>query len=110
MGLSHLSPEELSRWVDASCAAQGVQSKVDDPTVVRRVSVLLGAADEGQRAQPRSGSTPPLASGSEAPDRGDSCGIQFAGSEGTWTDYGMVEDGTDDLVLPAQVQRRPGAA
>lgn len=110
MGLSNLSSEQLAMWVDASCAAQGVAVKVADPTVVRRVSVLLGAVDEPKRAHPRSGSTHRLAADSEAPDRRDSGGIQFTGSTGSGADHGVVEHGTDDLVLTRQVQRRPGAA
>ncbi|GAB2767856.1 hypothetical protein GCM10027020_20870 [Nocardioides salsibiostraticola] len=55
MGLSHLTDEELAAWVTASCEAQGVPVRVTDPTVVRRVGTLLGAATAGTRARKRSG-------------------------------------------------------
>lgn len=53
MGLSNLPPEEIAALVVDSCAASGVPVKVTDPTVVRRVGVLLGAPVGGQRAHPR---------------------------------------------------------
>jgi hypothetical protein len=40
------TPEEVKRWVEASCAAQGVPVKVTDTIVVRRVGMLLGAGSE----------------------------------------------------------------
>lgn len=43
-----LSAEDLAAWVAKSCAAQGVPVKVTDPTVLRRVAVLLGR-DQHQR-------------------------------------------------------------
>lgn len=38
--------EEVRRWVEASCAAQGVPVKVTDALVVRRVGMLLGAGSD----------------------------------------------------------------
>jgi hypothetical protein len=71
MGLSNLPPETLAAWVEASCAAQGVPAKVTDPTVVRRVGALLGAApdsgSQGGRGRKRSGTRPP---GGAAPGGG----------------------------------------
>lgn len=46
---SHLAPEELAAWVAQSCAAQGLPVKVTDPTVVRRVALLLRSGKSDQR-------------------------------------------------------------
>lgn len=54
MGLSHLPPDELAAWVEASCAAQGVPARITDAHVVREVAVLLGGpvrAGSGRTAQ-----------------------------------------------------------
>lgn len=63
MGLSRLSPDALAAWVEASCASQGLAVKITDPTVVRRVGALLGAATDpgplGGRGRKRSGTRPP---------------------------------------------------
>src|SRR4051794_26740681 len=86
--------EEVERWVQASCAAQGVPVKVTDALVVRRVGLLLGAgsdaagrADAG-RAQAaaaactRRADRPARTAGAlQLPDRLDSLGVQAAGTQ-----------------------------
>lgn len=110
MGLSHLPPDSLAAWVEASCAAQGVPVKVADPTVVSRVGALLGARVEGTRAQPRSGSTRPLGRGSVAPPDAHAGGVQGLHSGTARGDLDVVDQGGHDRVLPRQIEAAPGAA
>jgi hypothetical protein len=110
MGLSHLSRDEIAAWVAQSCAASGVSVKVTDPTVVRRVGVLLGGAADGPGAQPRSGSARAIAARSVAPHDGHAGGVQHPGSGGAGSDHGVVDQGLDDGVLPGQVQGLPASA
>lgn len=49
---------DVAGWVEASCAAQGVEVKIDDLAVLRRIGVLLGA-DEGGAGAPSGASAPP---------------------------------------------------
>lgn len=110
MGLSGLPAERIAELVAASCAAQGVPVKVSDPTVVRRVGVLLGGPVAGSRAHPRSGSTRPGSGRSVAPHDRDTGGVEPGGSRGAGPDAHVVEQGSDDGVLSVQVQACPGAA
>lgn len=55
VGLSGVPDEVVAAMVQASCLAQGVPVKIVDPTVVRRVAVLLGAVPVGARGRKRSG-------------------------------------------------------
>lgn len=110
MGLSSLTPEEVAAWVAASCAAQGVPVKVTDPTIVRRMGALLGAASDGSRAHPRSGSTRAADAGSVAPDDLDAGGVQRPGARASWSDHGMVDQGGDDGVLSSEVEGFPRSA
>jgi len=55
-----VSPETLAAWVLASCAAQGLQVKVTDPSTIRRVGTLMGVGVSARgkpsgrsRAEPR---------------------------------------------------------
>ena len=117
------TPEEVQRWVEASCAAQGVPVKVTDELVVRRVGLLLGAgsdaagrADAGRaQAAPaacarRTGRPARSAGVLQLPDRLDPRGIEAAGTGHTGADHGVVQDGTDDGGLPVEVERVPRSA
>jgi hypothetical protein len=55
-------PAEVTAWVQASCAAQGIPVKVTDVTVIRRVGVLLGALSGGFARAPakREHASPPV--------------------------------------------------
>lgn len=111
MGLSHLTPDEVAAWVQASCSSQGLAVKVTDPTIVRRVGTLMGAGAGGSRAQPRSGSTratdPRTSVVPHDPDAGR---VQSAGPGGTRPDHGVINQRPDDGVLPPQVQVLPRPA
>ncbi len=96
MGLSHLTPDQLAAWVEASCAAQGVPARVSDPAVLRRVGVLLGGLLGGLRGE-----------GSEPPHRADPGRVQAAGTADPGPDHGVLEHGAHDGVLAVQVQPRP---
>lgn len=110
MGLSSLSANEVAAWVAASCAAQGVPIKVTDPTVIRRVGALLGAAEPAGRARKRSGTRPAGVAGSVAPHDGHAGGVQDSGTGGAGSDHRVVDQGCDDGVLAREVQGVPGAA
>ena len=56
--LSGYSREVLTRWLEASCVAQGVPVTVRDPRVIADVATLLRSAGEGggrRRAGPACG-------------------------------------------------------
>lgn len=110
MGLSQFSAEEVAAFVRASCAAQGVQVKVTDPLVVRRVGVLLGGPPGGSRAHPRSGSTRDAGGRSVAPHDADAAGVQRLGPGGAGPDHDVIDQGLDDRVLPGEVERLPRSA
>lgn len=107
VGLSDLPPDRLAAWVEASCAAQGVPSRLTDPALLGRVVVLLGDSAEAARARARSASTRTLAVRSQAPDGLHSVGVQGAGSYGARADDGVVEHGGDDGVPPVKVEGVP---
>lgn len=46
-GSHGLSKEAMREWLERSCAAQGVPVPVIDPTVLRKVVLLLGRASSG---------------------------------------------------------------
>ena len=117
------TPEEVKRWVEASCTAQGVPVKVTDRLVVRRVGMLLGAgservgrADAGRAQAAPAASTPRAdrparpAGGLQLPDRLHASGVEAAGTQHTGGDYGVIEHGTDDGGLPVKVERVPRSA
>ena len=52
MGLDRRVPEdEFMQWLVESCDASGVELKVTDPEVMRRVGILLGKSSGADRAQ-----------------------------------------------------------
>lgn len=111
MGLSHLTDAELAAWVASSCAAQGVPVKVTDPTVVRRVGTLRGAAGAGPRVRKRSGTRGPAPGvRSVSPGDGDAASFEHVDPGGSGSNRDVVDQGSDDGVLPRQVEVRPGAA
>jgi hypothetical protein len=110
MGLSHLPADELAAWVEASCAVQGVPSRVTDALLLARVVVLLGGAVESPRAQQRSAGGLTLAGRSHAPHGLHSARVQAAGSRGAGRDDGVVKQGADDGVLPVEVESGPLSA
>jgi len=82
---------DVTGWVAASCAAQGVPVKVTDARVVAKVAVLLGAA-------------PPA--GSESPDGLDPAGVEGA-APGTAGDDGVIEHGRHDGVSAVETETIP---
>lgn len=109
-GLSGLPADDLAAWVAESCAVQGVPVKVTDPTVLRRVGVLLSGAAEGSRAQARSAAPRDSAARSEAPHDVHAGSVKGPGAGGAGSDDDVVDQGADDGVLPRQVQRVPRCA
>lgn len=107
VGMSHFSAQEIAAFVEASCAAQGVQVKVTDPLVVRRVGALLGAPPGGSRAHPRSGSTREAGGRSVAPHEVHAGGVQRLDSRRPGSDHDVVDQGSHDGVLPREVERLP---
>jgi hypothetical protein len=107
---SPLDEAALAAWVEASCAAQGVPVKVTDPTVVRRVGVLLGAEPEGVRARKRSGTRTPSGAASVPPDDLHAGRVQAVDSGRAGTDRHVVDQCSDDRVLTRQVQGVPRSA
>lgn len=112
MGLSHVPDDKLRAWVERTCAEQGVPVAITDPVTVGRVAVLLGVAADGPRAHtPSGGSTRPDAASLEAPPlRLDPLNVETAGSGRAGEDGGVVQDGTHDRVLSAEVEPRPLSA
>lgn len=117
------TPEEVKRWVEASCTAQGVPVKVTDRLVMRRVGMLLGAGSEtldradAGRAQAAPAAARPAAvrpadqpGGLQLPDRLDPLGVEAAGTQHTGRDHGMVQHSADDRGLPVKVERVPRSA
>jgi hypothetical protein len=110
VGLSPLPASVVAAWVQASCAAQGVPIKVTDPTILRRVGVLLGAVSEGPRVRKRSGTRGPSGSGSVTPLGSDAGGVHGLSSLAAGTDHDVIDQGFHDGVLPRQVQGVPRSA
>lgn len=100
-----LSPADLAAFVEASCLRQGVPVRVTDAAVVARVVALLGVGVAGRK---RSGTAAPAAS--ELPDEFDAVGVEASSTGGAGSDYGVVEDGSDDGGLAGQVEFGPPAA
>ena len=101
-----LSREELAEFVARSCERQGVPVKVTDAVVVGRVAALLGAGTDGGGAKPAPAAPAP----SELPDDLDTVRVEAAGTRGTRSDDGMVNEGGDDGGLAGEVQVGPPAA
>lgn len=115
--------EEVKRWVEASCAAQGVPVKVTDAIVVRQVGKLLGAGSDATGRADAGGAQAAAAAcarradrparqagGLQLPDRLDSRGIEAAGTQHTGSDHRVIEHGPDDRGLPVEVERVPRPA
>lgn len=110
VGLSGLPVARIAALVEASCAAQDVPVKVAHPTVVRRVSVLLGAVPAAGRGRQRSGTRPAGGTGSVVPGHRNPLGVEPSHGQVVGVDGDVVDQGADDVVLSVQVQARPGAA
>ena len=95
---------DLAAWVRASCEAQGVPVKVEDPDVVNRVCAVLRASEPGTGSC--GSTTGSRSTTSELPDRLDTLGVELGGLRATGSDHGVVEHGSDDGVLP--VEDEPG--
>jgi hypothetical protein len=100
-----LDRDALRRWVEDSCATQGVQVGVSDALVVAQLGVLLGGSGGGGKPAVAGD---PGARLSEAPGGDDSFGQKdVGGPPGIGHDRGVVEDRGDDSGLPGKVQRLP---
>lgn len=107
MGLSHLTAEELARFVAESCSAQGVPIKVTDIAVVRQVTALLGGAPADPRARARSAGARTAGAPSQSPDGLNTAGVEALGASNAGTDDSVVEQCPDDSVLTLQSERVP---
>ena len=105
-----MTPAELSAWVQASCARQGVPAKVTDIVVVGRVAMLLGSPVGpealGAVAPKRTGRRGP----SETPDDLHSVRVQRAGAGLGRSDDDVVDDGGDDGGLTGEIEAGPLSA
>lgn len=113
VGLSQVPPEVLASWVAASCAAQGVPVKVTDPTVLRRVGVLLGSAAVEGRGRKRSGTRPStgaVPASSVSPLHADPVRVDSTDAGLPGADHEVVDQGGDDRVLPPEVEAVPRSA
>ncbi|MCU1677355.1 MAG: hypothetical protein JWM93_2113 [Frankiales bacterium] len=107
MGLSDLTPEGLARFVQQSCAAQGVPVHVSDIAVLRRVATLLGGAPAEPRARARSAAAGPAGAPSQTPDGVHAVRVEALCASGAGSDDGVIEDGADNRVLALQGERLP---
>ncbi len=100
-----LDKEALRRWVEDTCATQGVPVGVSDAVVVAQLGVLLRGSGAGGKPAVAGG---PGAGPSEAPGWDDSLGQEHVGGPSSvGHDRGVVEDRGDDSGLPGKVQRLP---
>lgn len=100
--MAGLSEADITAWVEASCAAQGVPVKVTDPDAVRRVGVLLRTGDAtGAQAKLRPVRPPP-----SQPPLGNDTGRIEPVHPGTLHSC-MIEDCTDDGSLAIEVEFGP---
>ena len=101
--MARLSDVEFAAWVEASCARHGVPAKVTDTAIAAQVALLLqgraGRPDAVRRVADRPESQPP--------DQIDSVGVELARTRLAGGDHGVVEHGTNDCVLPGEVEFRP---
>lgn len=110
MGLSGIPPDELAAWVEASCAAQGVPVKVTDPTVRRRVGVLLGASEAPRGGARGAGDHEAPRAASGAPNDRDPVGVEPLDSRRSGPNLGVVDHRGDDGALLVERTIHPGAA
>ncbi len=81
-------------WVRATCAAQGLPEKVSDPTILRKVAVLL---------------RPGLA-GLPVPNRRYSRRVKPIAATDGRSDQSVIEKGGDDVALAGEGQFTPLSA
>lgn len=92
--LGGVDPEEVSAWVRASRAAQGLPEKVEDPAILRALAVLLR----------------PALAGLPAPKRRYTRRIKSVAATNGGSNPDMVQDCGDDAPLPGQGEVGPFAA
>ncbi len=100
--MAGLSDDDIAAWVADSCAAQGVPVKITDPEAVRRVGVLMRAADAPRPAAKlrpvrRPASQPPLGHDPGRIEPVDTGSVHDS----------VIEHGADDGSLTVEVQSRP---
>lgn len=101
--LSGLPVEQIVRWVEASCASQGLAPRIADTAVIRRVVALVGVADPAGGVGRRTGR-------SQSPDGRHTVGVESPRAERSRCDDSVVEYRGDDGVLFVEVQRPPLSA
>lgn len=111
MGLSDVPQDAVRAWVERTCAEQGIDVAVTDPVTVRKVAALLGVVSDGPRAHARSASTRPADPHLQVSPFGlDSVDVQGPRAGSAGQDRGVVENGSDDGVLPVEVEVSPLSA
>lgn len=100
--MAGLNDEQIAAWVTDSCVAQGVPVRITDPEALRRVGVLLRAADAtGAQAKLR-----PVRSPASQPPLGNDTGRIEPVLPGP-LDSGVIDDCADDCPLSIEVEFGP---
>jgi hypothetical protein len=89
--------EQAHQWVEESCAAQGIPSKLCDLHVLRDVAVLFTVGR-------------PIWPCSDLPDRCDPVGVELVAASNGRPDNDGVEQGGDDGTLASRGERIPLAS
>lgn len=87
----------VRKWVEATCAAQGLPAKVDDASVLRAIAVLLTAGRD-------------LMPPSDLPVRLDSVGVELVATFDSRSDRNGVEQRGNDGSLAGRVDGVPLAS
>lgn len=103
-------PQSVAAWLSASCASAGVAVKVTDPSALRQIGVLLGAAAGEAPRQAKRAARPRVRS-LQPPDRLDATGVESSeAGDGGRLDDDVVDQCAHDGGLTGQVQSGPAVA
>jgi len=89
--------DHAHKWVEATCAAQGLPTKVDDASVLQAIAVLLTAGRD-------------LMPPSDLPVRLDSAGVELVATSDSRSDRNGVEQRGNDGSLAGRVDAVPLAS
>ena len=90
-GLTDDLRECARAWAERSCLDQGLAVRISDPRTLRDVASLLGVN----------------VGGSDPPYGGQAVGVEAVVPAPAGTDDDVIEDGSDDRVLPREGQVGP---
>lgn len=93
-GLPGRAEKRVRKWVEASCASQGLPVLLADLGILGQVAGLLGAGPGASRVAPRRTPT-----GSGAPDGCEPVGVEAVVAASGGGNQEVVKDGCDDRVL-----------